>query len=87
MQARVKEKLRNFKDYDEFLKAFENHREKHEARAHLLREEGFKELNDKFPDYVMDDVEDKFKHKYESYGTDRYVEGYWDTKANELYYS
>ena len=48
MQDRVREKLKNFKDYDDFLKAFENHREKSEARTKLMREEGFKELNDKY---------------------------------------
>ena len=46
MQEQVREKLKNFKDYDDFLKNFENHREKHEARSHLMREEGWKELND-----------------------------------------
>jgi hypothetical protein len=46
MQEKVREKLKNFKDYDDFLKNFENHREKHEARTHLMREEGWKELND-----------------------------------------
>lgn len=48
MQARVREKLKTFKDYDDFLRNFENHREKHEARTHLMREEGWKELNKKF---------------------------------------
>jgi 3-methyladenine DNA glycosylase/8-oxoguanine DNA glycosylase len=52
MQEKIKERLKNFKDYDDFLKNFENHREKHEHRAHLFREEGFKELNDKYdPSY------------------------------------
>ena len=46
MQEQVREKLKNFKDYDDFLKNFENHREKHEARSHLMREEGWKDLND-----------------------------------------
>ena len=46
MQEKVREKLKNFKDYDDFLKNFENHRENHEARTHLMREEGWKELND-----------------------------------------
>jgi hypothetical protein len=47
MQDRVREKLSKFKDYEDFLKNFENHRETNEARSHLLREEGWKELNDK----------------------------------------
>ena len=83
----MREKLKNFKDYDDFLSNFEAHREKHEARSHLLREEGWKELNDKFPHFDMKDVEDANRHKYNSYGTDLYEEGYWDTKANELYWS
>lgn len=48
MQMKIREKLKNFKDYDDFLRNFENHREKSEARTHLLREEGFKELLDKY---------------------------------------
>ena len=48
MQEKIREKLKNFKDYDDFLKNFENHREKNEHRSHLLREEGWKELNDKY---------------------------------------
>ena len=52
MNAKVAEKLRTYKDYDDFLRQFESHREKHEARSALLREDGWKELNDKFnPDY------------------------------------
>ena len=47
MQERVREKLKTYKDYDDFLKNFERHRFKHEHRAHLLREDGWKELNDK----------------------------------------
>jgi hypothetical protein len=87
MQRRVRERLKNFKDYDDFLKNFEQHRDKHEARAHLLREEGFKDLNDKFPDYDMRNAEKHHSHKYNSYSTDKYVEGYWDSKANDLYWS
>ena len=48
MQDRVREKLKNFKDYDDFLKNFENHRDKNEHRTRLMREDGFKELNDKY---------------------------------------
>ena len=48
MQEKIRERLKNFKDYDDFLKNFENHREKNEHRSHLMREEGWKELNDKF---------------------------------------
>ena len=55
MQAKVRDKLRTFKDYEDFLKNFEHHREKHEARTHLMREEGWKDLNEKYGtklDYV-----------------------------------
>lgn len=90
MQERVREKLRTFEDYEDFLKNFEAHREKNEHRAHFMREEGWKELNDKHGPNVDEtffkDADEKYKHKYNSYGIDRYYEGYWDTKANHLYY-
>lgn len=84
--------MKTFKDYDDFLRNFENHREKHEARAHLMREEGFKELNEKFEgqgsETFYDDANDRYQHKYNTYkGLETYYEGYWDTKANHLYYS
>ena len=89
MQEKVREKLRNYKDYDDFLKNFENHREKHEHRSHLLREEGFKDLNDKFdPGYkFFEEAGKEFDHKYDTFGVERYTEGYWDTKLNFMYYS
>lgn len=88
MQERVKEKLRNFKDYDDFLRNFENHREKHEHRTHLMREEGWKELNDKYGTVLDYKVHAPKIHEdeYVRYGA-QYEEGYWDTKANHLYYS
>jgi len=45
-QERVKEKLRNFTDFDDFLKRSDHHREKNSAREHLLRTEGFKNLSE-----------------------------------------
>ena len=48
MNEKIRERLKNFKDYDDFLRNFENHREKNEHRTHLMREEGWKELNDKY---------------------------------------
>lgn len=92
MQEKVREKLKNFKDYDDFLRNFEAHRDKHEARSSLLREEGWKELNDKLGPSVdekfVHDADQTYNYKYNSYGhLDRYYEGYWDSKANHLYYS
>ena len=46
-QERVKEVLKNYTDYDDFIKRADNHREKHSTREHLLRTEGFKDLNQK----------------------------------------
>jgi len=44
--------LKNYTDYSDFLKQYESHRDKHEARGHLFREEGFKEMNEKYgPEY------------------------------------
>ena len=89
MQEKIREKLKNFKDYDDFLKNFENHREKNEHRTHLMREEGWKDLNDKYGHgyKFFEDIEGETQHKYNSYGADQYMEGYWDTKINALYYS
>jgi hypothetical protein len=42
----VREKLRKFKDYKDFLKEYENHKMMHDARSTLFREEGFREIND-----------------------------------------
>jgi len=88
---RVREKLKTFKDYDDFLRNFENHREKHETRSTLLREEGWKDLQDKTK---VDDIafyhknSEKYKYKYNAYkSVETFYEGYWDTKANHIYYS
>jgi hypothetical protein len=93
MQERVREKLRTYKDYDDFLKNFERHRFKHEHRAHVLREEGWKELSDKHgapSEFNLHPLkmDKKYDYKYNSYNDlGRYYDGYWDTKANHLYYS
>ncbi len=47
-QDRINEKLRNAQDYSDFTSRFEHHREKSAAREHLMRGEGFKDLNDKY---------------------------------------
>ena len=47
-QDRIKDRLRNYKDYSDFIERMENHREKHKVREHLLRTEGFKEMNQKY---------------------------------------
>jgi DnaJ-class molecular chaperone len=54
MNDKIREKLKNFKDYEDFLRNFENHREKNSHRTKLMREEGWKELNDKY--------DSKYKH-------------------------
>ena len=86
-QDRIKEKLRNAKDYNDFIERMENHREKHRAREHLFRGEGFKELNHKYGlDYdYFNDVEQEQKDKYIKY-RERYWDCYWDTKENHEYY-
>lgn len=40
--------MKKYKDYDDFLTRMNNHREKNSAREHLLRTEGFKDLNYKY---------------------------------------
>jgi curved DNA-binding protein CbpA len=47
-QERVKERLKNYTDYEDFLNRYEHHRDKSEAREHLFRGEGFKEMNQKY---------------------------------------
>mmetsp|Transcript_1020 Transcript_1020/g.1008 ORF Transcript_1020/g.1008 Transcript_1020/m.1008 type:complete len:119 (+) Transcript_1020:106-462(+) len=66
----------------------ENHRDKHEMREHLMRGEGFKDLNYKYGvDYdYFEEVHREQSHKYNKY-RERYYEGYWDTKENHEYYS
>ena len=89
MQEKIKERLKNFTDYNDFLRNFENHREKNEERTYLMREEGWKELNDKYDSTYkfFQEAESETEHKYNTYGADRYMEGYWDTKINHLYFS
>ena len=50
MQQKVREKLKNFKDYEEFLHHFESHKEKHDHRTKIMRNDGWGKLNDKFGD-------------------------------------
>jgi len=80
--------LHGYKDYKDFLNNYDNHKEKHEAREHLFRTEGFKDLNDKYgEDYDhWEDVDKEHAHKYNVY-RERYYEKYWDTKENDEYYS
>jgi len=83
--------MKNYRDYDEFLKQFESHRERHEARGHLYREEGFEDLNRKYgTEYDafdrMDNMSDPMNAKYNMYRS-RYYERYWDTRENHAYYS
>jgi curved DNA-binding protein CbpA len=47
-QERVRDRLKNYKDYEDFLNRYEHHREKSGAREHLMRGEGFKEMNQKY---------------------------------------
>ena len=53
-----------------------------------MREEGWKVLNNKYPHYSnYMDAEREYAYKYNSYGTDMFYEGTWDSKTNDLYYS
>jgi hypothetical protein len=90
-QQDIKDKLRNYKDYSDFLKAYENHRDNHEARSKLYREMGFESSMKKHGiDYdhfqAGDDPENPVNKDYHVY-RERYYEKYWDTKANHEYYS
>ena len=83
--------MRNYKDYKEFLKEYENHQSMHDARSTLFREEGFRDINEKLgPDYsVHDEAEDpnsEMNEKWHVY-KEQYFERYWDTKQNAEYYS
>lgn len=80
--------MRNTHEYSEFTDRFDHHREKSSAREHLLRGEGFKDLNEKYGhnyDY-FDSVNHENSDKYVQY-RERYYESYWDTKENSAYYS
>lgn len=83
--------MKNYRDYDDFLRQFESHREKNSARGHLYREEGFDELNQKHgTEYnafdKMDDMSDPMNKNYNLYRS-RYYERYWDTHDNHAWYS
>lgn len=87
----VRDRLRKYKDYDDFLKTYENHRDNHEARGKLYREEGFDKLNDKYGvDYnhyeAQDNPNDPMNKNYTVY-RERFYEKYWDTKENDAYFS
>jgi hypothetical protein len=87
----VRERLKNYKDYADFLRAYERHRDNHEARSTLYREEGFQDLNKRFGvDYshfeAQDDPNSAMNKDYNVY-RERYYERYWDTKANDEWYS
>jgi len=87
-QERVKDRLKNYKDYEDFLNRYEHHREKSSAREHLMRGEGFKEMNQKYGteyDYY-EKADQEHDDKYIKY-RERYYEQYWDTKENHAYYS
>lgn len=76
------------KDYKDFLKRYENHKEKNSARSHLFRKEGFEEMNEKYENNYNyhEKVEEENKEKFNVY-RERYTEAYWDTKENHAYYS
>lgn len=83
--------LRQYKDYNDFLKNFEKHQDLHEARGKVYREEGFENLNDKFGAYYdhfeqQDNPNSQMNQKYYVY-KERYYERFWDTKDNHDYYS
>ena len=87
-QERVREKLKNYTDYNDFLNRYEHHREKNGAREHLYRGEGFKDLNQKYgTEYDhFQAVDEENSDKYVKY-RERFYENYWDTKENHAYYS
>ena len=87
-QERVRDRLKNYKDYEDFLNRYEHHREKSGAREHLMRGEGFKELNQKYgTEYdFYEKADQENDDKYIKY-RERYYEQYWDTKENHAYYS
>ena len=74
------------------MKTYENHKEKHDARSTLFREEGFREVNEKYgPDYDHyvegnENQNHEQNEKYQMYRA-RFEDRYWDTKANDEYYS
>ena len=83
--------MKKYKDYDDFLKQYESHKDRHDARSRLYREEGFEELNEKYGTKYnafdnMTNVNDEMNKNYNIY-RERYYEHYWDTKENHAYYS
>jgi len=74
-QERVRDRLKNYKDYEDFLNRYEHHREKSTAREHLMRGEGFKEMNQKYgTEYdFYEDADKENEGKYVKY-RERYYE-------------
>lgn len=90
-EQRIREKLHKYKDYREFLKEFENHKEMHDARSTLYREEGFRDVTDKYGSQYNhidqgEDPDSKMNENWHVY-KEQVFERYWDTKANAEYYS
>ena len=86
-RERVAEKMRGYRDYADFVHAYEKHRSEHAERT-SMRTEGFEEARQKHPQnydhYLF--VEKEFEDRYYSYRSG-FVDEYWDTKENHAYYS
>ena len=43
-QQEVRDRMKNYKSYDDFLRQYESHKDRNSARGKLYREEGFQDL-------------------------------------------
>ena len=79
---------REYETLDDFLEKIIKHKEKHDERAYLLREKGWREIKQKYPPnynhYRM--VNQEFKGKYKMYMEDEVMRHY-DSATNDEYYS
>jgi hypothetical protein len=87
MNRQVAERLKKYKDYEDFLKNYKDHKIKHATRT-KLRSQGFEEAKRKYgydyDHYRM--VKEEYKDKYYCYKEGTHKE-YFDTKENHEYYS
>jgi hypothetical protein len=88
MNKNVAEKLKNYKDYEDFIKQYESHKDRTKVRT-SARREGFEEFNYKYgPNYDAFAAADKeYSDKYEVF-KDRYLDKrYYESKEDIEYYS
>ena len=84
----VERKKHEYKNLDDFLERLIKHKEKHDERAYLMREKGWREIKAKYPPNYNHYrwVGKEEKERYTMYMEDEEMRHY-DSKTNDEYYS